>query len=146
MGGRDMKRVVCCIVAALAFNCTPAHDAMQKVSPDHIAHAFFDAWQRQDWKSLYAMAHPSFIETLKIQRKTAGEKVIDDETLFINEFKRVQGMNPNRVLHSYRIQSITPYHTGDTTVWVTALVNDKVRRIPLTLDGLSLKVDLLRIE
>ena len=74
------------------------------------------------------------------------ERRMDDEQLFIRHFERASGNNPDKVLRSYQVLSISEYKAGDTSVWADTIVNGKKKRIPLTLVGLSLRVDLTRIE
>ena len=58
----------------------------------------------------------------------------------------MQRINPDRILKSYEIKNIPLYKKGDTTVWVYAVVNGRNKKIPMTLDGWLLKIDLTRIE
>lgn len=132
--------------AALAVSCKKVENSMQGINPEYIGRQFFETWKRRDWKALCHMTHPAFIQKLRLQNQSPADRALNDEALFVREFNRTQASNPGMVLRSYRILSISAYHAGDTTVWMDALVNGKKRRIPLTLDGLTLKIDLSRIE
>jgi hypothetical protein len=132
--------------AALAASCTRVENSLQGINPPFVASQFFETWKKQDWKGLYRMTHPAFMQKLRLQKLSPEDSALDDETLFVREFRRVQGALPDKVLRSYAIESISEYHAGDTTVWVSAIVNGKKKRVPLTLDGLVLKIDLTRIE
>ncbi len=134
------------VTAALAASCTKVENSMQGINPEHISRQFFETWKRKDWKALYRMTHPAFIQKLRMQNQSPADRALDDEALFVREFTRTQSSHPGKVLRSYDILSISSYHSGDTTVWVDALVNGSKRKIPLTLDGLTLKIDLSRIE
>ena len=134
------------VIAACVLSCGKMHEKLLEINPDHVALQFFEAWKNKDWKSLYQLTHPAFIQKMRLQKLSPEQQSMSDENLFIHEFNRVQKLNPDKVLRTYHIDSISEYHKGDTTVWVSALVNGKKKKIPLTLDGLSLKVDLTRIE
>jgi len=134
------------ILATGVASCSKMHDKLEEINPVHVALQFFAAWQNKDWKALYRLTYPAFIQRMRMQKLTPEERSMSDEELFIREFNRVQRLNPDRVIKAYYIDSISEYHKGDTTVWVSARVNGKKKKIPLTLDGLSLKVDLTRIE
>lgn len=143
---RNGAAVLLILCAAWTASCKKVEHSMQGIDPDYVASRFFETWKMKDWKALYRMTHPAFMQKLRLQKLSPEDSVLDDETLFVREFERVQGALPDRVLRTYTIQSITDYHAGDTTVWVRALVNGRQKRIPLTLDGLTLKIDLTRIE
>lgn len=136
------------MLAAASFlaRCGKTEERLERIAPEHVAREFFEAWKRQDWKALYRLTHPAFIQNLRMQKLSPEQMAMSDEELFVSEFMRVQRMNPAKTLISYRIRSITPYKRGDTTVWLDAIVNGRRRTIPLTLDGLSLKIDLTRIK
>lgn len=134
------------VTAVLAVSCKKVENSMQGINPEFISRQFFETWKRKDWKALYRMTHPAFIQKLRLQNQSPADSMLNDEALFVREFTRTQALLPGRVLGSYQILSRTAYHSGDTTVWVDALVNGKKRKIPLTLDGLTLKIDLSRIE
>jgi hypothetical protein len=133
-------------IAASIVSCSKMNDKLEGINPDHVALQFFEAWKKKDWKSLYRLAHPAFIQRMRLQKLSPEQRNMSDQDLFIHEFELVQKLNPDKVLKTYHIESISEYHKGDTTVWVSALINGKKKKIPLTLDGLSLKVDLTRIE
>jgi hypothetical protein len=146
---RTITRVAALLLvasAALLASCSKVENSLQGINPPFVVRQFFETWKKQDWKELYRMTHPAFMQKLRLQKLSPEESALDDETLFVREFQRVQGALPDRVLRTYAIESISEYHAGDTTVWVSALVNGKKRRVPLTLDGLVLKIDLTRIE
>jgi hypothetical protein len=138
--------IVFAVIAVCMLSCGKMHDKLQEINPDHVALQFFEAWKNRDWKALYQLSHPAFMQRIRLQRLTPMERNMSDEELFVHEFNKVQRLNPDRVIKTYHVDSISEYHKGDTTVWVSALVNGKKKKIPLTLDGLSLKVDLTRIE
>jgi hypothetical protein len=132
--------------AAGLCSCGKMHDKLQGINPDHVALQFFETWKKNDWKALYHLSHPAFIQRIRMQKLSPEQRSMSDQELFVREFERVQSLNPGKILKTYQIESISEYHKGDTTVWVSALVNGKKKKIPLTLDGLSLKIDLTRIE
>lgn len=134
------------VTAAAAVSCKKVENSMQGINPEYISRQFFETWKRKDWKALYRMTHPAFIQKLRLQNQLPADRALDDEALFVREFTRTQSLHSGKVLRSYEILSRTSYHSGDTTVWVDALVNGKKKKIPLTLDGLTLKIDLSRIE
>jgi hypothetical protein len=137
------------VIAALSvwfLACGKVQDKMLDINPKHITRQFFEAWRADDWNSLYDLTHPSFMQRLRLQKLNPKQQSMTDRDLFVGEFKRVRDANPAMRLRSYEISSISAYKPGDTTLWVKVLVNGKKRKIPLTLDGLSLKVDLSRIE
>jgi hypothetical protein len=143
---RNGAAVLLIVCAAWSASCSKVKNSMQGINPDYVASQFFETWKKKDWKALYRMTHPAFMQKLRLQKLSPDDRALDDETLFVREFERVQGTLPDRVLRTYAVQSISEYHAGDTTVWVSALVNSRQKRIPLTLDGLTLKIDLTRIE
>jgi hypothetical protein len=136
------------LIAAIALpvSCKKVEDSMLGISPRYVARQFFKTWKKKDWKELYRMTHPAFMQKLRLQKLSPEDSALDDETLFIKEFARVQKAHPGKTIQSYSIVSISSYKAGDTTVWVGAVVNGKKKSIPLALDGLVLKVDLTRIE
>ncbi len=137
------------VLAALSMGflaCGKVHDKMLDINPEHITRTFFEAWRVDDWETLYHVTHPAFMQRLRLQKLSPEQQSLSDRELFIGEFRRVRAANPAMRLRSYRVMSISTYKSGDTTIWVSAMVNGKKRKIPLTLDGLSLKVDLTRIE
>jgi hypothetical protein len=146
--GAAARTVAALLIAAasLSVSCKKVENSMQGINPEFISHQFFETWKRKDWNALFRMTHPAFIQKLRLQNLSPADRALDDEALFVREFTRAQSTHPGKVLRSYEILSITAYHSGDTTVWVSALVNGKKRKIPLTLDGLTLKIDLSRIE
>ncbi len=127
-------------------SCGKVQDKMLDINPEHVTRQFFESWQAEDWRALYALSHPSFVQKLRLQKLNPYQQKMSDIELFTSEFRRVSKLNPGKALVRYEIVSISPYNPGDTTLWVDARVNGKSRRIPLTLEGLSLKVDLTRIE
>jgi hypothetical protein len=129
-----------------ATYCGKVQDKMQSINPEHIMKLFLDAWRNDDWKSVYRLTYPSFIQKMRLQKLSLAQQAMSDEELFIYEFARERQLEPDRTLKTYKIVSISAYHAGDTTVWASVLVNGKIKKIPLTLDGLSLKVDMTRIE
>lgn len=137
---------VLAVLAGGLLACGKAQDKMLDINPEHVTHRFFEAWHADDWEALYEIVHPSFMQRLRLQKLDPKLQMLSDRDLFIWEFTRVRNANPGMILRSYRIVSISPYRAGDTTLWVKATVNGKKRKIPLTLDGLSLKVDVTRIE
>jgi hypothetical protein len=136
----------CMGIAASIASCNKMHDKLLEINPDHVTLLFFEAWKNKDWKALYQLSHPAFMQRMRLQKLSPVQRNMSDEELFIDEFNRVQRLNPDKILRTYHIDSISKYQKGDTTIWVSALVNGKKKKIPLTLDGLSLKVDLTRIE
>jgi len=134
------------IVAAICAACGKMEEKKLEIDPGHVMKLYLETWKKKDWEALYAMTDPSFMQKLRTQRLTPEQREMSDRDLFVNEFQRAQRMNPGKVLKSYEILSIAGYKKGDTTLWGDVVVNGKKRRIPLTLDGLSLKVDLTRIE
>ncbi len=140
------------VVAALAalsmglIACGKVHDRMLDINPEHIIRTFFEAWRVDDWETLYRVTHPAFMQRLRLQKLSPEQQSLSDRDLFIEEFRRARAANPAMRLRSYRVMWISMYKPGDTTIWVRAMVNGKKRKIPLTLEGLSLKVDLTRIE
>ena len=148
-GARGFTRAATALFIAAVMataSCTKVESSMQGINPDYVAHQFFETWKKQDWKALYRMTHPAFMQKLRLQKLPPEVSALSDEALFVREFQRVQGSMPGRTLRSYTIESITEYHAGAPTVWVSVLVNGKRKKVPLTLDGLVLKVDLSRIE
>ena len=144
-----MRRRMIAVHALLLLgiiSCGKVQDKMLDINPDYIAKKFLETWQAEDWNALYDITHPAFIMRLRLQKLDAKQRQMSDRELFVSEFSRMQTANPGMVLRSHEILSISPYRPGDTTLWVEARVNGKKRKIPLTLDGLSLKVDLARIE
>jgi hypothetical protein len=133
-------------VAAVFCSCSKIEDSMQAVSPSLVAKKFFEAWKNRAWADLYDLSHPAFMQKVRMQKLSPEQRAMSDRDLFVHEFDRFQKNNPDMVLRTYEIRSISPYKTGDTTVWVDALVNGKKRMVPVTLDGLSLKIDLTRIR
>ncbi len=133
-------------VIACFGSCKKVNDTMLGIDPVYIINNFFETWKKRDWKTLYKLVHPSIIQKIKMQKLTPEEQIMSDEELFIHKFKLASIMNPDKVLRSYEVKSITRYKIGDTTVWAEAIVNGKSKKIPITLDGLSLKVDVTRIE
>jgi hypothetical protein len=146
MSKKYTSALVGIIIAASILSCGKMHDKLEGINPDHVALQFFEAWKKKDWNSLYRITHPAFMQRIRLEKLTPEQRNMSDQDLFIHEFDLVQKLNPDKVLKTYHIESISEYHKGDTTVWVSALVNGKKKKIPLTLDGLSLKVDLTRIE
>lgn len=145
---RAAKTAVLFMIAAMAVcgGCGKVQDKLQDINAWHVAEQFFDAWKKQEWKTLYKMTDSSFINTLRMQKLSPEKRRMTDEELFVHEFNQVQRMNPDKILKSYKIRNIPLYKKGDTTVWVYAVVNGKKKKIPMTLDGWSLKIDLTRIE
>ncbi len=126
--------------------CGKLDDTLKGIDPPYVATQFFETWKKKDWKALYGMTDPSFMRLLRTQRLSPELQRMSDEELFIHEFEQVQRLNPDKVLKSYKIQNISSWKKGDTTLWLYAAVNGKNRKIAMTLDGLSLKIDLTRIE
>ncbi len=150
-GGMNMMRravmtIVIMITAAGLTSCGKVQDKLERINPPHVAREFFEAWKNRDWKTLYRLSHPAFMQKLRMQKLTPEQRRMSDEELFIGEFKREQRLNQDKVMKTYEIRSFSPYKKGDTTLWLDALVNGRKRKIPLTLDGMSLKIDLTRIE
>ncbi len=149
-GVRNMvkKMAVIFMIATLAFCCFcgKMQDKLQDLDAWSISQQFFETWKKQDWKALYKMTDSSFMQKLRTQKLSPEQQRMSDEELFVHEFKKAQRMNPDKILKSYRIEKIPLYQKGDTTVWVYAVINGRKRKIPMTLDGLSLKIDLTRIE
>jgi len=127
-------------------SCGRLNDTMHGISPEYVINKFFESWKQRDWKILYTLVHPGFIQRIRMQKLSPEEEGMSDEELFIHQFKAASENNPGKALKSYNVKSITSYKPGDTTVWADTIVNGKKKRIPLTLDGLTLKVDLTRIE
>lgn len=139
--------VISLVIAAACFSgCGKTDENLARINPYHVAREFFEAWKKKDWKALYHLTHPAFIQTLRMQKLSPEQMAMTDEELFVSEFSRTQRMNPVKTLKTYEIRSFSPYTRGDTTVWLDALINGRQRRIPLTLDGLSLKIDITKIE
>jgi hypothetical protein len=143
---RCANALVIILLAAGLYSCGKMHDKLQEINPEHVAFQFFEAWKKKDWKALYQLSHPAFMQRIRLQKLAPEQRSMSDQELFVREFERVQMLNPDKILKTYQIESISEYHKGDTTVWVSALVNGKKKKIPLTLDGLSLKIDLTRID
>jgi hypothetical protein len=144
-----MRERAVAVLAALSMGflaCGKVQDKMFDITPEHITQKFFEAWRGEDWGTLYEVTHPAFMQRLRLQKLTPAQQSLGDRDLFIEEFRRARAANPAMRLRSYKVISISMYKPGDTTIWVRAMVNGKKRKIPLTLDGLSLKVDLTRIE
>ena len=133
-------------IAIILPSCSKVQDTMQGINPRHVATQFLEAWKKKDWRALYKLAHPDFIRKIRLQKLLPEQRKMSDEELFIREFEQAQRMYPGKILRNYEIKSISEYRRGETTVWVRALVNGKHKKIPLTLDGLSLKIDLSQIE
>lgn len=138
-------------VLILAFgltliSCVKTQDKLQSIDPNFVIKEFFESWKVQDWKRLYTMTHPAIIQKIRMQNLSVEEQNMSDEQLFIMKFDQTSKANPDKIMRTYEVQTITQYKPGDTAVWVTALVNGKQKKIPLALEGLSLKVDLTRIE
>jgi hypothetical protein len=133
-------------VIAYGGSCGRLDDAMRGINPPHVINKFFESWKKRDWKTLYTLVHSNFIQQMRLQQLSPEEKAMSDEELFVSQFKAASKKNTGRVLRSYSIKSITPYTPGDTTVWADTTVNGRKKLIPLTLDGLTLKVDLTRIK
>ena len=146
MANRNCIFIVLIYIIMYSGSCSEMNDAMQGITPRFIINKFFETWKKGDWKTLYTLAHPNIIQKIKMEKLSSEEQNMSDEELFIHQFDRASKINPHKVLKSYEVKSITTYKPGDTTVWVDAIVNGRKKRIPLTLDGLSLKVDLTRIE
>ncbi len=134
------------MIAAGSASCGRTDERLERINPDHVAREFLEAWKNRDWRALYRLTHPAFIQSLRMQKLSPAQRAMSDEELFVSEFGRVQRMNPDRMLRTYEIRSFTEYKKGDTTVWCDALINGRKRRFPLTLDGLSLKIDMTGIE
>jgi hypothetical protein len=133
-------------VIAYGGSCGRLDHAMQGINPPYVINRFFESWKKRDWTTLYTLVHSNFIQQMRLQQLSPEEKALSDEALFVRQFKNASEKNPGKVLRSYSIKSITPYTPGDTTVWADTLVNGRKKLIPLTLDGLTLKVDLTRIR
>ncbi len=133
-------------VVAGCTACGKTYDKSLDINPLHVAQLFFETWKNQDWKALYKLTDPSFMQMLRTRNLSPELQRLSDEELFVHEFKQVQERNPGMVLNSYLIKYITPYHKGDTTLWIYAVVNGKKKKIPMTLDGLAWKIDLARIQ
>ena len=133
-------------VAAQCGGCGKVQDKLLEIDPEHVVKQFFEAWKKNDWKTLYAMSDPGFMQKLRTQKLSPELRKMSDQDLFIHEFRQAQRLNPDKVVRSYEIVYVQAYKKGDTTISVDVLVNGKKRKIPLNLDGLSLKVDLTRIE
>ncbi len=133
-------------VAAHCAACGKVEEKKLEIDPMHVMKLYLETWKKNDWKALYAMTDPSFMQKLMTQKLSPELQRMSDRDLFVHEFQRAQRMNPGKVLKSYEIIFITAYKKGDTTLWGDVVINGKKRRIPLTLDGLSFKVDLARIE
>jgi hypothetical protein len=150
MAGISMKRgryfFIIFVIAASSFSCGKLDEKISGISPEYIMNQFFESWRRKDWKSLYALTHPSLIQKIRLQKLTSEEQGMSDEDLFIRHFDLASKRNSDKSLVSYKIKSISAYKPGDTTVWADTIVNGRRKRIPLTLDGLTLKIDLTRIE
>jgi hypothetical protein len=133
-------------VVAGCVACGKTHHTSQDVDPPFMAELFFKTWKKQDWKALYQITHPSFMQLLRTQRLSPEQQRMSDEELFIHEFRQVQGQNPGLILKSYRIEYVDPYTKGATTLWIYAVVNGKNRKLPMILDNLSYKIDLARVQ
>ena len=144
------RRIRVCAALALvllAASCGKKIDnRLRDINPDLTIRTFFSTWKNRDWRGLYRMIHPNFIQKMRMQKLAPGERDMTDEQLFIHEFERASRENPGRSLRNYTIQYVGPYSASDASVWVDALVNGSRRKVPLTLDGLTLKVDLSRIK
>ncbi len=131
-------------------SCGKLNDSMsgisKNISPEATLQSFFETWKKRDWKTLYSLAHPGLIQEIRMGNLSPEERRMDDEQLFIRHFERASRNNPDKVLRSYQVLSISEYKAGDTSVWADTIVNGKKKRIPLTLVGLSLRVDLTKIE
>ncbi|MBN2160866.1 MAG: hypothetical protein JW807_15865 [Spirochaetes bacterium] len=138
--------VIIAAIAAGAGSCTRIEDSMQAVKPELVASKFFEAWKNRDWGAVYELSHPSFMQKVRMQKLSPELRAMTDRELFIYEFERFQKSRPDMVLRTYEIRSVTPYKTGDTTLWVDALINGKKRMVPIALDGIALKVDMTRIR
>jgi hypothetical protein len=133
-------------ITAYGSSCGRLDDAMQGINPPYVINRFFESWKKRDWKTLYTLVHSNFIQQIRLQRLSPKEKAMSDEELFIHQFEVASEKNPGKVLRSYSIISITPYTPGDTTVWADTIVNGRKKLIPITIDRLTLKVDLTRIK
>ncbi|MBP7736567.1 MAG: hypothetical protein KA369_11385 [Spirochaetes bacterium] len=143
------NKIVALMAVLIALHCAACGKMEEKkleVNPLHVMKLYLEKWKKNDWKALYAMTDPSFMQKLRTQKLSPELQRLSDQDLFVHEFQQARRLNPAKVLKSYEIISITPYNKGDTTLWGDVVINGKKRRIPLTLDGLSLKVDLTRIE
>ena len=121
-----MRAAALMVIAALmAASCGKVENSMQSINPEYVARTFFETWKKRDWRALYRMTHPAFMQKLRMQKLAPADRTLDDETLFVREFEKVQRSLPGMTLRTYAIRSISEYHSGDTTVWVDALVNGR---------------------
>lgn len=137
------------LLAALLVSvtaCKKLDTKLMKLEPYYVVIEFFETWKKKDWKTLYQLSDRSFMQQLRTQKLSPELQRMTDQDLFVHEFEEAQRRNPEMILRSYSITRLPIYKKGDTTLWVQVLVNGKKKRIPVTLDGLSLKVDLTRIE
>jgi hypothetical protein len=140
--------IILALLAAAAFvnGCGKMQDKKQGINSDFVVRAFLEAWKVGDWKTMYQFTHPGFIQDLRLQKLSPEQREMSDRDLFIHEFERARKMNPGMAIRTYEISSISGIKTGETAVWVEALINGKKKRIPLAIDGMSFKVDPSRIE
>lgn len=150
-GKSDMNRWVRVLAAVALISLASAcgkkvENRMRDINPDLAIQNFFSAWKNRDWKGMYRLTHPNFIQKMKMQKLSPGMHGMNDEELFIREFERASRENTGFELRSYTVTNVGQYTPRDASVWVDVLVNGRQRRVPLTLDGLTLKVDLTRIK
>jgi hypothetical protein len=146
MAHRNLVFIILICVSLCSGSCGEMKDSMSGISPEPLLNNFFETWKKRDWKTMYTLVHPNLIQQVRMGKLSPDERRMGDEELFIRQFERASKINPDRTLKSYQVISISTYKAGDTTVWAEAVVNGRKKRIPLTLVGLTLKVDLTRIE
>ena len=80
------------VTAVLAVSCKKVENSMQGINPEFISRQFFETWKRKDWKALYRMTHPAFIQKLRLQNQSPADRMLDDEALFVREFTTDPGI------------------------------------------------------
>lgn len=138
--------VMCVVFCFGAISCKKLTETAQGLNPKYVVTQFLEAYKNQDWKTMYKYTHPGIMTAIRSQKLTEAQKKMSDEELFALEFSTAVKQNPNAVLKAYEIRTIPEYKKGDTVIWVTAILNGREKKIPLTLHGASLKVDFLKIE
>jgi hypothetical protein len=118
---------------------------MKAVNPLFIIDQFLAAWKDKNWKEMYKYVHPNIILELRSQKLKPHQLKMSDPELFIDECAGAARTNPGKNIVSYKIISISEFKKGDTAFWINCLINGTIKKLPVALDGLSLKVDMSKI-
>jgi hypothetical protein len=142
---RSVLVFITLIIVGIYAGCTRVDQKLKSIDPVHVTKMFLESWKRKDWKTMYSHVHPGIIQHLRSGELTQEQAGMSDQDLFISEMEKISSLFTGKELQTYELTKMSVYKKGMITLWVDVRVNGKERRLPLTLSGTALKVDLTKL-